>query len=176
MRQFARDADNAKSLTAWRIIEETARRGERGMKIGRDESECVRACRYRCVCECRYVAAEDERRRLARVGSAILHRKSLAPGQGRVSLRIGIRCSTPGYQQKCFPHSASHAFTPPPFRPHSRLFTCITFAEDMRETSTCRCAFKVASQKPRAIGRGLRRIWFCANLVLFFRNKNQTTY
>lgn len=36
---------------------------------------------------------------------------------------------------------------------YSRLFTCITFAEDIQETSTCLCAFKVASQKPRTIGR-----------------------
>lgn len=63
-----------------------------------------------CVCVCMYTyILENGCRRLARVGSAILQRKPLALGQGRVSLRIGIRCSTPGYQQECFPHSDSLA-------------------------------------------------------------------
>lgn len=120
----------------------------------------VYACVYIRVCT--YVP-ENGCRRFARVGSAILQRKPLASGQGRVSLRIGIRCSTPGYQQECFPHSASCAFISschpllyppspshpssflPSFPPHSWLFTCITFAEDTRKTLTRLCAFKVAS-------------------------------
>lgn len=103
-----------RKIVTGRIIEETARHGEKGMKIGRDESEymciCMYVCAYVCVCVCVCVytyVPEDGCRRLARVGSAILQRKPLAPGQGRVSLRIGIRCSTPGYQQECFPHSDS---------------------------------------------------------------------
>lgn len=114
-----------------------------------------------CVCVC---MPEGGCRRLARVGSAILQRKPLAPGQGRVSPRIGIRCPTPGYPARVF--SALGAFIsssfipvlslslcwprdPPPLPQHQRLFTCIT--EDTRGTSTRLRAFKVTSQKPRAI-------------------------
>lgn len=123
----------------------TTRRDEREMKMERGESE------WRCVC---YVCA-CTRMCIPRTGAegsrgleegAILQRKPLASGQRRVSLRIGIRCSTPGYQQECFPHSASCAFISsslppplylppslPPFHPVLRLFTCITFAERTRE-------------------------------------------
>lgn len=127
MRQFSRRRQ--RGITTKRIIEETVGRdaAKENVKMERDESERVRVYTYVCT----YVSKEDGCRRFARIGSAILQRKPLASSQRRVSLRIGIRCSTPGYQQECFPHSASCAFIsssatrsiplPPPFSIHGYL-------------------------------------------------------
>jgi len=83
-----------RKIVASRIIEEMAR-CEKGMKIGRDESEYIYVYIYMCVYV--YVRAGGRVPKVREGWSAILQRKPLAPGQGRVSLRIGIRCSTPGY-------------------------------------------------------------------------------
>lgn len=48
-------------------------------------------------------------------------------------------------------HPATRSILLSSLPPHSRLFTCITFAEDTRKTLTRFCAFKVVPQKPGAI-------------------------
>lgn len=158
MRQFSRR--NQHEITTKCIIEETVRRdatrrGEREMKMERDESECVcvRIHTYRRTgaegsrgLEAQFCSVNPWRRARGVYHSAsefvvprLVTNKSVFRTQPRALLsHLATRCSIP-----LLPPTLLPSFLP--LLPHSWLFTCITFAEDTRKTLTRLCAFKVAS-------------------------------
>ena len=136
-----------RKIVASRIIEEMAR-CEKGMKIGRDESEYI----YIYVYMCMYVL-EDGCRRFARVGAQfcnvnLWHRARGVYHSASEFVVLRLVTSKSIFRTQTFSRLSSFYLSL-----CSRLFTCIIFAKDTRKMFTRFCAFKVVSYKPRAIRR-----------------------
>lgn len=145
-----RGVDNAKSR---RSALSRRRYGEREMKMERDESE--RVCVYMCVHVCTKGVPKGSRGLEAQFCSVNPWRRARGVYHSAsefVVPRLVTNKSVFRTQPRALlSHPATRSILLSTLPPHSRLFTCITFAEDTRKTLTRFCAFKVVPQKPGAI-------------------------